>query len=579
MYDGQTYQPSSSPPSDGLDTEGMPRVCSQLTYEDLVARRKRQRASSTDSDTSERAAKREHSSPTLGTPSPGPRRTAQASAAKTRDLYDSGFLDSQIGDETYVDAFLEPREEESSGRACSVDDAPQATTPRPGSSDDTSRELVRHLTKQLDAACTTSRPANNASYSNWRNNSRQHQRNATVSRTQVQAADRYTQSLEKRVEGGEKLVKSMEQRFREADEQLAPPPFLAPDFLALLASKLGDAQEVARILGGQRITAEWLETLSDPACIWDFRLAAPELTHLAEKLGIPEVFKTQSRHAFSRVEALGLLLARFRTAGDMYALTAKFDRAQSAISECVNELVEFLDEHWEHLLACDSEHLLHPSQMAKYAAAIADKGSPLPNIFGFIDCTIRRICHPTWHQQQAYNGHKKYHSLKYQALMLPNGIIGHLYGAIEGRRNDNFLLSDSALLEKLAMFAFPEEVDENTPVEESTFQIFGDPAYGVGPHIQSPFSGAGERDEDEAAFNAKMSKMRITVEHGFGNVANKWPFLNAGWKMRLYASPVGRYYRVGVLLTNCLNCFHPNQVSEYFDCAPPRLREYLHERE
>jgi hypothetical protein len=160
--------------------------------------------------------------------------------------------------------------------------------------------------------------------------------------------------------------------------------------------------------------------------------------------------------------------------------------------------------------------------------------------------------------------------------MLPNGIIGHLYGPHEGQQNDNFLLTESALLDRLAQFAFPEDVDENTPIEESTFQIFGDPAYGVGPHIVSPFSGMGEQTTEELEWNAEMSAVRIEVEHGFGIVSNTWPFLNSGWKMRLYVSPVGRYYRIGVLLTNCLNCFRPNQVAQYFDCLPPLLEDYLH---
>lgn len=73
-----------------------------------------------------------------------------------------------------------------------------------------------------------------------------------------------------------------------------------------------------------------------------------------------------------------------------------------------------------------------------------------------------------------------------------------------------------------------------------------------------------------------MSAVCIEVEHGFRIVANTWPFLNAGWKMQVYSSPVGRYYQVGVLLTNCINCLRPSQVAQYFDCLPPELKEYLH---
>ncbi|KAF7336520.1 DDE Tnp4 domain-containing protein [Mycena sanguinolenta] len=367
------------------------------------------------------------------------------------------------------------------------------------------------------------------------------------------------------------------------------PPILGGELLGYLALITG--QDYGRVLhllkpstssqprpeqGGHRITEAWLYSLRRPDCVWRFRMTADELVELAEALRIPDPFKTTHRYSFSAVEALCLLCARFRSAGEMYLLAMLYDRSQTAISECINELVELLDDTWEHLLGCDQEHLLHPDRLREYTTAIHNRGAPLMSIFAFIDCTIRRICHPTWYQRQAYNGHKKFHSLKFQALMLPNGIIGHLYGPVEGQRNDNFLLTESALLDALAQFAHQEDVDDDTPIERRYFQIFGDPAYGVGPHIMSPFSRAGVRTPDEQEWNAQMSAVRIEVEHGFGIVANLWPFLNAGWKMQLYSSPVGRYYRVGVLLTNCLNCLHANQVAQYFDCLPPDLEDYLH---
>ena len=92
----------------------------------------------------------------------------------------------------------------------------------------------------------------------------------------------------------------------------------------------------------------------------------------------------------------------------------------------------------------------------------------------------------------------------------------------------------------------------------------------------SSFSDVGERSDAEKEWNAEMSAVQIEVEHEFGVVSNTWPFLNASWKMCLYSSSVGRYYCVGVLLTNCLNCLHPNQVSQYFNCLSLTLFEYLH---
>ena len=92
----------------------------------------------------------------------------------------------------------------------------------------------------------------------------------------------------------------------------------------------------------------------------------------------------------------------------------------------------------------------------------------------------------------------------------------------------------------------------------------------------SSFAGAEKRSDARKEWNAEMSAVCIKVEHGFGIVSNTWPFFNANWKMHLYASPVGRYYQVGVLLMNCLDCLRPNQVSRYFNCIPLTLSDYLH---
>jgi hypothetical protein len=72
-----------------------------------------------------------------------------------------------------------------------------------------------------------------------------------------------------------------------------------------------------------------------------------------------------------------------------------------------------------------------------------------------------------------------------------------------------------------------------------------------------------------------MAASRIEVEHGFGLVLRCWPLLNAWWKMKVYSSPVGVYYRVGALLANAMNCFRPNQISTTFKVQPPNIYEYF----
>ena len=117
-------------------------------------------------------------------------------------------------------------------------------------------------------------------------------------------------------------------------------------------------------------------------------MTALELFELVDALQIPESFSTEGHYKFTGIEALCLLCACFHLAGDMYSLAMLYDHSQLAISECINELVEFLDEYWEHLFKCDSEHLLHPSRLSYYAKAIRNHSAPLRSVFAFIDCTI-----------------------------------------------------------------------------------------------------------------------------------------------------------------------------------------------
>ncbi|KAJ7169491.1 hypothetical protein C8R46DRAFT_848491, partial [Mycena filopes] len=169
-------------------------------------------------------------------------------------------------------------------------------------------------------------------------------------------------------------------------------------------------------IGGTRITWPWLKSLTRRECLWRFRFYPEELVDIANAMRIPDPFWTSDGSRFSSLEALCLLLARFKTAGDQYELSAQYCRSQCAISELVNELAAWIDTTWRHLMLFDTDGLLAPERIEMYADAIFQAGSPLEWIWSFIDCTIRAICHPTWNQGQMYSGHKRLHAMKYQAL-------------------------------------------------------------------------------------------------------------------------------------------------------------------
>ena len=61
---------------------------------------------------------------------------------------------------------------------------------------------------------------------------------------------------------------------------------------------------------------------------------------------------------------------------------------------------------------------------------MSDKGAALNNCFGFVDGTGCPICRLGENQRMLYNGHKRVRGLKFQAVALPNGLIGQLFGPV-----------------------------------------------------------------------------------------------------------------------------------------------------
>ncbi|CAH3033691.1 unnamed protein product, partial [Porites evermanni] len=118
--------------------------------------------------------------------------------------------------------------------------------------------------------------------------------------------------------------------------------------------------------------------------------------------------------------------------------------------------------------------ILNPPLIATYADAVHSKGAVLHNCFGFIDGTVRPISRPISNQRVVYNGHKRVHALKFQAVSLSNGLIANIYGPVEGR-----MLAVSQLYDDLQNFAFD-------PVGRAIC-LYGDPANPLRVHLQAPF--------------------------------------------------------------------------------------------
>jgi nuclease HARBI1 len=179
-------------------------------------------------------------------------------------------------------------------------------------------------------------------------------------------------------------------------------------------------------------------------------------------------------------------------------------------------------------------------------------------VWGFIDGTFRRTCRPSRFQRLAYSGHKRSHGIKFQSVVTPDGLIAMLYGPIAGSRHDSFLLGQSNLLQQLR---------DCIPVDPLTnrhrFQLYGDPAYPQSGVIFGGYRNA-RPGSHEAAWNTQMSRVREAVEWLFKEIITQWRFLDFRPTMKIFLSPIGKYYTIGAFLTNLRCCCYGSQTTIYF---------------
>jgi len=308
-----------------------------------------------------------------------------------------------------------------------------------------------------------------------------------------------------------------------------------------------------------------LFAMAPRVCVETFRFMHEHILLLVDLLGFPAVFVTGNRLRLPSVTAFCILLWRMRYPSRLCDGVPLFRRTVDELSRVHNEVASFLMARFAHRMQRWDHARLTPAVLRRFADAIAGRGAALQNCIGFIDGTVRAICRPRREQRANYNGHHRVHALKYQSVVTPDGLIAHLSGPFVGRRHDARMLAESGLLEELQAHA-------NGP--HGAYYLYGDPAYGISMHLQSPFRKPFANDV-QARFNASMSSVRECVEWQFGKVVGLWAFCDFKKNQKLLLQQVGSFYFCAVLLTNCHTCLYGSQTSFYFDIDAPTVEAYI----
>ena len=151
-----------------------------------------------------------------------------------------------------------------------------------------------------------------------------------------------------------------------------------------------------------------------------------------------------------------------------------------------------------------------------------------------------------------------------QSVVTPNGLVAHMFGPMEGRRHDAFMLSVSGLPNKLRPLSQPNG---------QPYVLYGDPAYGLSRNILSPFRGA-HLTPLEQDFNQKMSAVRVSVEWEFGKILQQFSYLDFKKKLKSLTPACkeillsrGYIYKLPYLPVWIANII--------FGVSPPSLETYL----
>jgi hypothetical protein len=305
-----------------------------------------------------------------------------------------------------------------------------------------------------------------------------------------------------------------------------------------------------------------LESLSELDCERLFRFQASDIERLTAALGLSSVYRCRQGTRATGTEALLIMLRRLSYPARWCDLVPLFGMEEPELSSIFNRVIDDVYDKFKDLLTELDLVWLNPEL---FSAAVAAKGAALSNCWGFIDGTVRPIARPKRNQRIMFSGHKRIHCIKFQAVVAPNGLVAHMFGPIEGRRHDAFMLGASGLAPKLRQFQ---------QTNGQPYIIYGDPAYGLSANILAPFRGA-NLSRQQRDFNKSMSQVRISVEWAFGKICQYFSYVDFKRNSKVLLQPVAKYYLVATLLTNCHTCLYGSLTTTFFGVDPPSLETYL----
>ena len=301
-----------------------------------------------------------------------------------------------------------------------------------------------------------------------------------------------------------------------------------------------------------------------------FRINKQDLPVFVSVVAWPAYRSSTTRNNYSTCPTLStlILLRRLASPCRWSDLTYVFYKHPAQLSEIFWETLKRFWAVHKQTLTGPLSATFFEQRAHTYAAAVRRKCAVMDRCLGFIDGTVLGIARPVDYdvQHAAYNGHKRKHALKFQTLTTPDGLVMHAHGPMAGSRHDWALYVASDMDEQLQEVCYVNGVQ---------YYFHGDTGYNRRHYLDVPFAG-GNLSPAQRAANKSTGAARVTVEWMYKEIKLYWTTSDFKRKLRAGESPVGLLYLTSMFLMNVRTCYYrENTVSQYFNCSPPSLQEYL----
>jgi nuclease HARBI1 len=298
-----------------------------------------------------------------------------------------------------------------------------------------------------------------------------------------------------------------------------------------------------------------------------YRFTPEEIQRLVPLLRIEEISFT-NRYNPDPETALCIVCARLSYPSRWTALADLFGRSPSWLSSIFLDVMLHLHRRFKAILEW------HPSltyeRLQEYATAIERVGG-VEGVWGFVDGTFKGHQRPSGGREQrvVYSGHKRKHGINFQAIVGACGLVLSLFGPFTGTVNDWTMWRRSFIEHRL----------RRVMAGHNTLYIYGDPAYRSCFGVACPFTDPRGRvflSPKEKAFNKALSSIRVSVEQVFGQTQELWTYNAFEKALTAGRQPIGTFFPVAVLLTNCHTCLRgTSSAGNRFPVNPLSIEEYL----